>query len=185
MKLLFTLICLFILNGQETKWTADKSHSAVTFTVTHLLISEVSGQFNSFDGSITSNGDDFDGAKAEMTIESSSVFTNQNNRDNDLRSEKFFDVEKYPTIKFESTSFKKTGENMFKITGNLTMKDVTKEISLDAKILGVAERRGKKVAGIKITGTLSRKEFHVGTDFPTAAVSDEIELKINSELKMN
>ena len=186
MKLLLCLLTTFLLTAQETKWSVDKSHATVGFTVTHLLIAEVTGQFNSFDGHIiTTDGENFDGAKAEMTIEATSIFTNQTNRDNDLRSDNFFDVEKYPTIKFISTSFKKVTDNTYKVVGNMTMKDVTKEIELDAKILGVTERRGKKVAGIKITGILNRKDFNISPDRPSAIVSDEIELKITSELKSN
>jgi len=185
MKLLLCLLISIFLSAQESKWSVDKAHASVNFTITHLLISEVSGQFTKFDGFIMANGEDFEGAKAELTIESNSVFTNQDYRDKDLRSEGFFNVEKYPTLKFVSTSFKKVSDKNFKVMGNFTMKGVTKEIELDAKLLGIIERRGKKVAGFKITGIINRKDFNVGAKTPAAVVSEEIMLTINAELKLN
>src|SRR5215471_2818221 len=112
---------------QTTAWAIDPAHSEIQFKVKHLLISTVTGSFKSFRGQVTSDGDDFENAEIEFTIDVDSIHTNQEMRDNHLRSGDFFEASVYPTIHFRSTSFKKLQGNEFLLTGELTMKGITKE----------------------------------------------------------
>lgn len=167
-------------------WTVDKNHSKLGFTVTHLAISEVEGWFKSFDAKITTTGDDFSNAVVEMTADVNSVNTENEQRDNHLRSVTFFDVANFPTMTFKSKTFTKVSDTNYKVTGDLTMHGVTKTISLDVLCrTGKNPQTQKPIAGFKITGTLKRSDFGVGTSMATAMVGDEISLIANAEFQMN
>src|ERR1700694_3878999 len=114
-------------NGKPTatKWVVDKTHSNVKFAVTHLVISEVEGYFKIFDGSMETNKPDFSDAKISFSVDINSINTDNENRDKHLKSDDFFNAEKYPQMKFESSSFTHLGNNKYKLTGNLTIRDVT------------------------------------------------------------
>src|SRR5947207_10274896 len=136
------LIALFICATQsfaQSIWKADRSHSRVSFSIIHMLISEVTGNFKDFDVTVTQPGADFTSATVEAVIKTASVNTDNDYRDKDLRSEDFFSAEKFPEIKFQSTGIEKTGENLYKVKGNLTICDSTKPVVLDAKMLGQLE----------------------------------------------
>ncbi|HRN48730.1 MAG TPA: YceI family protein, partial [Niabella sp.] len=124
---------------ETTKWVLDPAHSELLFKVRHLMISNVKGEFKEFNASIDAVGDDFTNAKATATIQTASVFTNQNDRDNHLKSADFFEVEKYPEIKFESKELTKVDDENFKLTGALTIRDITKDITLDVEFGGVTK----------------------------------------------
>src|ERR1700733_14072375 len=113
-----------------TNWSVDLMHSDVQFKVKHLVISTVSGAFKTFAGEATTEGDGFDNASINFSIEAESVDTNQEMRDGHLKNADFFDVEKYPIINFKSTSFTKTSGADYKLVGDLTIKDVTKPVEL-------------------------------------------------------
>src|SRR5688572_12194531 len=187
MKKLNVMILLLLLAGSvfaQTTWTVDKAHSKLGFTVTHLMVSEVDGTFNSFDAKITSAKDDFSDATIELTADVNSVDTNNERRDNHLKSPDFFDAAQFGTLTFKSTSVKKTGEKTYKVTGDLTIHGITKSVDLDATLIGTtAGRDGKKISGWKVTGTLNRIDFKVGTSGPT--VSDEVILTAKAEFKSN
>ena len=182
---LTTAILVISLTGFAQLWTADKAHSKLGFTVTHLLVSDVDGAFKTFDLKVTASKDDFSDATVELTADAGSVDTENENRDNDLKSPKFFDVAKFPTLSFKSTSFQKVDEKNYKLKGDLTIHGVTKPIELDVvlKGTGVNPMNNKPVAGFKIAGNIKRKDFEVGTNFSTAVVSDEVEIKANIELR--
>ncbi len=161
-------------------WVLDKSHANVGFSIVHLKISEVDGSFGKFDAKITSSKDDFSDAVIDFTADVASVNTGNERRDNHLRSDDFFAAGANPTITFKSTSVTKVSGNNYKIAGNLTMRGVTKPITLDAVMRGPIEgRNGKKIVGIKATGTLNRIDFGVGKSGPT--VDDEVTLRISGE----
>lgn len=181
-KYLFILcfICSLTLWAQSN-WKADNAHSGVNFTVTHLMISEVTGNFQTFE--ILAVADDaFSNPTFNVTIEATSINTGNERRDNDLRSDRFFDVANFPTLSFKSTGVEKTGENTFKLTGDFTMHGVTKSIELNGKLNGIiTDRRSQKLkAGLKFTTTLKRSDFGVGGSM--APVSDEVEVNINLEM---
>src|SRR5690606_37034324 len=118
-----------------TKWSIDPMHSEVQFKIKHLVISTVTGSFKKFEGSITTDGEDFTDANVNFSMDVKSIDTNQPNRDEHLKSSDFFEAETYPKITFHSTSFVKS-ENDYKMLGNLTMKGITKTVELDVEYGG-------------------------------------------------
>jgi polyisoprenoid-binding protein YceI len=168
-----------------TKWAIDPMHSEVQFKVKHLVISTVTGFFRSFEGSMETDGDDFENAKIDFALNIDSIDTNQSQRDEHLKSADFFDVEKYPQITFTSTSFKSTGEeDEYKLTGDLTIKGVTRSVTLDAEFGGAADDfYGNTKAGFEVSGKVNRKEFGLSLDVVTEAgsvvVGEDIKLIIN------
>jgi polyisoprenoid-binding protein YceI len=166
----------------QTKWSVDKAHAKIGFTVTHMMLSDVDGNFKKFDATLTSSKDDLSDAVFEITIDAASVSTDNDMRDNDVRSNHFFDVAKYPQITFKSTSISKIDGKRYKLTGNLTMHGVTKPVTLDLILNGVGTSMmtHKPVAGFKVTGTINRTDFGVGSA-PAAIVSEEIQLRANGE----
>lgn len=166
-----------------TKWVLDPTHSEVQFKVKHLVISTVSGFFKSFEGSLTTDNEDFENAQVEFSLDVNSIDTNQEQRDGHLKSADFFDAEKYPKISFTSTSLTKDGDD-YKLKGNLTIKDVTKPVSLDVEYGGSADDfYGNTKAGFEVTGKINRKEFGLTWDGVTEAgsivVGEDIKLIIN------
>ncbi len=159
--LLAFLLGGFLLSttNAQTVWKVDKTHSNVDFTVTHLVISEVRGNFKDFDVSVTQPGDDFANATIEATIKTASIFTDNEKRDNHLKSNDFLNAAKYPDIKFKSASVKKTGNDTYQITGNLTIRDITKPIVLETKFKGSVEAWGNTRVGFKATTLIDRFEF--------------------------
>ena len=184
--LTFAISTASILTYAQT-WTLDKAHAKLRFTVTHLMVSDVDGLFKSFDVKITSSKDDFTDAVIELTADINSINTENDYRDNDLKSEKFFDAAKFPTLSFKSTSIQKIDTKNYKLSGNLTMHGVTKPIVLDAILNGtvVNPMSKKTVAGFKIKGLVNRTDFGIAPSFPTAVVSDEVAITANIEIDKN
>ncbi|MBO0342302.1 MAG: YceI family protein [Bacteroidota bacterium] len=181
-KAFFTLAFLTsLMVAAQSTWKSDGAHSKVGFAITHLMISEVEGHFGEFDITATAT-DTFDEAEFSVDIKTTSIDTDNDRRDDHLRSADFFDAEKYPSITFKSNSFEKTGDKTFKLTGDLTMHGVTKTVTLDGKVNGIItdQRSGKLKAGLKLTGTVNRLEFGVGGD--TATLGDDVEMTINLEM---
>ena len=164
-------------------WTADKAHSKLGFTVTHLGISEVDGSFKSIDAKLTSSKEDFTDAVFELTADMTGISTGNEMRDGHLQKEDMFNVAKFPTMTFKSTGIAKTADKKYTLTGNLTMKGVTKPVTLDLTLLGTTKGRdGKSVAGFKVTGTIKRTDFGVG-GMPSMMVSENVELRGSGEFK--
>ena len=168
----------------ETKWVVDPMHSEVEFKVKHLVISTVTGSFKSFNATAETNGEDFNNASVDFSLDVSSIDTNQPDRDAHLRSADFFDAEKFPELTFKSTSLTNTGGNEYKLTGDLTIKDVTRQITLDAEFGGIAtDFYGNVKAGFDLTGKISRKEFGLVwngiTEAGAIVVGDDVKLIIN------
>ena len=170
-----------------TKWAIDPTHSEVQFKVKHLVISTVTGTFKSFEGSVESESEDFTDAKVNFEIASASIDTNQEQRDGHLKSADFFDAEKYPKIKFESLAFKKIKPDLYKLSGNLTIKETTKVVELDVEYGGAAvDFYGNHKAGFEVNGKINRKDFGLVWDGITEAgaivVGEEIRLSFNIQL---
>ncbi len=176
------LLTASLVNAQT--WTVDKAHSKVGFTVTHLMLSEVDGNFKTFDAKMTANKPDLSDAVVELTADVNSVNTDNERRDGHLKAPDWFDAAKYPTITFKSTSFQKVEGKKYKMAGNLTMHGVTKPVTLDAVLTGpvtMDSPRGKmEKAGLKVNGTIKRTDFGVGSS-GGAVVSEEIEIKAAGE----
>ncbi|MCZ6776874.1 MAG: YceI family protein [Ignavibacteria bacterium] len=146
----------------QTTWIADKAHTQITFSVTHLLISEVTGRFSDFDVTFHDANEDFTDGTIRVTIRTASINTGIEKRDNHLKSDDFLGAEKFPNITFESTLIEKTGKDTYKITGDLTIRDVTKSVVLDAKHNGtVTDPWGVTKAGFKATTSINRFDFGV------------------------
>jgi polyisoprenoid-binding protein YceI len=184
-KLLFAamLFAQASLFAQSTKWKNDKMHSKLKFTATHLLVSDVDGLFKNFDVTVTATKPDFSDAIFELSADVSSINTEVEMRDNDLKSANYFDAATYPTINFKSTSISPNGQNKYKLMGSLTMHGVTKPITMDLWYRGTTENPMSKQqdAGFKLTGTLKRSDFNIGSGMPSTIVSDEIEIKADGE----
>lgn len=189
-KLYLLLAVAFILTAPafaQTKWEVDPAHSKVQFSISHMVISEVTGQFKSFSGDITTQGEDFSKAKIDFTIDVNSINTDNEKRDAHLKSPDFFDAKKYPYIKFKGNSLKKINGNKYKLTGSLTMKDVTKQVVLDVIHGGTVKGMGgKTVSGFKITGKLNRFDYNLKwnnlLETGGAVVGKDVDLLINLEL---
>jgi polyisoprenoid-binding protein YceI len=168
----------------KTTWSIDPTHSEVQFKIKHLVISTVTGQFNTFTGTLESDGDDFNGAKATFEAHIDSISTNNSDRDAHLKSADFFDAAQFPLLSFESTSFTHVSGNEYKIVGNFTIKGITKEITLNAEYGGsMGDFYGNVKAGFEITGKINRKDFGLNWSAVTEAggivVSDEVKLNLN------
>lgn len=169
-----------------TKWNLDRSHSGVKFSVSHLVISETEGTFKVFDGTVTSPSTDFNNASINFNVDVNSINTDDDKRDGHLKSDDFFNAEKYPAMKFTSTSFKKVKGNQYALEGNLTIRDVTKKVKLNVVYGGtVKDPWGNIKAGFKATGKINRKEFGLKwgavTEAGGAVVGDEVNMEIKVE----
>ena len=153
-------VMISALLAQSTVWEFDMAHSKISFVVDHMVISQVEGRFDSFTGSVISDKSDFSDVKTEIVIDPKTIDTDNERRDGHLRSPDFFDADKFPEIRFVSTSVRKTGNETYLLTGDFTMHGVTKKIELDVKHHGtIKDPRGNTRAGFKVTGTIDRKEW--------------------------
>ena len=164
-------------------WKVDKAHSKLGFSITHLGISDVSGSFKNYDVNIESSKADFSDAVFTLTAEVGSIDTDIDARDKHLKSADFFDVEKFPTMTFKSTSIKAAGKDKYKLSGNLTLHGVTKPVSMDLWYRGTIENPMSKAptAGFQLTGTIKRSDFGIGAGFPAPMLSDEVKIKADGE----
>ncbi len=163
-----------------TQWNLDPTHSEITFKVKHMMISNVKGSFTDFSAQIEADDDTFKNAKTTATIKTDSVFTNNTDRDNHLKSAEFFNAEQYPTITFESQTLSD------EVTGNLTINGITKSVTLDVDFGGVnVDPWGNTKAGFSFEGKISRKDFGLNWNATLEAggvlVSDDV--KIAGELQ--
>lgn len=187
-KLLLSVALLsgFTLANAQTNWTVDKAHTTIGFNVTHLVISEVEGEFKEFDAKVTSTSDDFAGSEVSFTAKVASIDTDNEQRDNHLKSEDFFDAANNPELKFTG-KIKKEGDK-YKLVGKLTMRETTKDVTFDVKYNGtIKDPWGNIKSGFKITGTVNRKEYGLKwgalTEAGGAVVGDEVSIVCNVELQ--
>src|SRR5690554_6412420 len=164
-----------------TKWNIDSSHSEITFKVKHMMISTVTGYFEKFDANVEAADDTFKNATFKFSADIDSISMKNADRDAHLKSDDFFNAEKFPQLTFESTSFDGN-----KMTGNLTIRDITKEVTLDVDFNGVAvDGYGQTKAGFEIEGAINRKDFNLSWNAVTEAgsivVSDKVKLIANTQ----
>lgn len=185
--LLAGLVSLAFMDAQaQTNWKLDKVHSSIRFSVSHMVVSESEGTFKAFDGTVSNTKADFSDAKINFTIDVNSIATENEGRDKHLKSDDFFNAEKYPTIKFESTSLKPLGGNKYKLTGNMTVRDVTKPVEFDVTYGGVINTQRGRKAGFKATTTINRQDFNLKwsrtVEAGGLAVGNDVEVVIKVEL---
>lgn len=169
-------------------WTIDASHSDVHFKVKHLMINTVTGEFTSYRLNATAEADDFSDAHVVFEADVASISTKNEMRDNHLKSDDFFNAEQFPVMRFESTALRQVKGEKYALEGNLTIRDVTRPVVLDAEFGGtMVDFYGNTKAGFEITGTVNRKEFGLKWDAVTEAggvvVSDTVRLIINAQLQ--
>ena len=162
-----------------TRWVVDPAHSEFLFKVKHMMISTVTGRFEKFDATVETEGDDFTNAEISVEVEVDSINTNNPDRDAHLKSDDFFNAEAIPFITFRSNSF--DGETL---TGDLTIRDVTRQVNLQVESNGTAvDPYGQTKVGFELTGEISRKEFGLMWDVVTEAgnvvVSDKVKMVID------
>lgn len=171
----------------KTKWVIDPMHSDVQFKIKHLVISTVTGSFRKFEGGATTTGDDFNQAKISFTIDVKSIDTNQAQRDAHLQDGDFFASDLYPTIHFESTAFEKISGSDYKMTGNLTLRGVTKPVELKVEYGGSEnDGHGRIKHGFEVTGIVNRKAFGMTwnklTDTGGLGLSEDVKLIANIQV---
>lgn len=170
----------------KTIWAVDPTHSEVQFKVKHLVISTVTGFFRTFEGTLESENEDFDGANVSFKLDVNSIDTNQSDRDGHLKSDDFFAAEKYPSINFTNGLLSKSGEE-YKLSGDLTIRDVTKAVTLSAELGGIMlDPYGNTKAGFELNGKINRKEFGLTWNAVTEAggvvVGDDVKLHFNIQV---
>ncbi len=172
---------------ETTKWGLDPMHSEITFKVKHMMIANVTGNFTKFDSNVITEGDDFTKAKINFSADTNSLNTNNEQRDGHLKSPDFFDAEKFPKINFESNSITKKADDEFLVNGNLTIKEVTKPVSLNVNFGGIGkDPYGNTKAGFTVEGKINRKDFGLtwNAALETGGMLVGEELKIHSEIQL-
>ena len=162
----------------------DKNHTLVGFRIRHF-VSRVEGRFRDFEGTIVLDRQNPSASRVELTIQTASIDTAVENRDKDLRSPNFFEVEKYPTITFKSTKIEPRGSDTFQVSGDLTMKGVTKPVTLTVKSGGFVKLKGVEKAGFDVSGKLDRREFGIvwnrALEGGGTMLSDDVDINIQVE----
>ena len=182
-----TLLASATVLAQTSEWTIDPNHSTAQFTVRHMVISNVTGSFTKVSGTVTLNDKDISQSQVSASIDVSSVDTRVANRDADLRSPHFFDVEKFPTMEFKSKRIVNSGGKL-QIVGDLTMHGVTREITLDSDGISpeITDQHGDPRRGFSANTSLNRKDYGLMWNnllkSGEAVVSDNVKIEIDAEL---
>jgi len=182
MKKMNTLLVLLVFGAgsafAQVTWSIDKAHSKIGFSVPHMAVSEVEGSFREFEASVVTKSADFNGAEISFTAKTASIDTDNERRDNHLKSADFFDAEKHPELSFKGNLVKKGSK--YKLKGNLTLHGVTKPVEFDVTYGGTVNTgRGEK-AGFKISGKINRQDYGLtwSNKTPTGelVVGDEVDI---------
>ena len=174
--------------AQASTWDVDPAHSTVEFSVRHMMVTTVKGQFQKVKGTVELDEKDPTKSTVEVSIETASIDTREAKRDAHLKSPDFFDAAKFPAITFKSTKVEKAGKGKFKVTGDLTMHGITKAVVLavEGPSASIKDPFGRTVKGVMATGKLDRKDWGMtwnkALDSGGFVVSDEVKLDINAEL---
>lgn len=170
----------------KSTWSIDPTHSEIGFKVKHMMFTNVSGKFNAFVATIENEDDNFETSKINFSAETASVDTNNTDRDGHLRSAEFFEADVYPKLSFVSTSIKKKSKKDYEIHGDLTIKNVTKNIVLETEYSGLmTDPWGNTKAGLSLTGKINRKDFGLtwNAALETGGVLVGEEIKLASEIQ--
>ena len=170
-----------------TKWTIDPTHSEIGFKVKHMMFTNVSGKFEKYDATVTTEGDSFENAEVEFSADVNSINTGNTDRDNHLRSADFFNGETNAKMTFRSTYFKRKDNENYELTGDLTINGITKSVTLSVEVSGkMTDPWGNTKVGFNITGKINRKDWGINWNAALEAggvlVSDEVRLNIEIQL---
>ncbi|WP_430614343.1 YceI family protein [Flavobacterium sp. JP2137] len=184
-KLIYVFVAVFASATMfaQTTWKVDQMHSFLTFSVKHLGISFVEGKFDQYEGSFTASKADLTDGKFDFSIQSKSINTGVSMRDDHLRTNDFFNAEKYPTITFTSTSLKKVADNKYVLDGTLTIRGIAKPVKFDLVYGGLLkdDGQGNQKMGFQATTTINRFDFDVAYDPTGQTIAKEVSLKVNLE----
>lgn len=168
----------------QSQYKVDPAHTSVNFKVKHSGITFVSGKFEKFDGGIIGSMDNAEQARIFFNVDVASVNTGVKMRDDHLRSADFFEVEKFPSMSFESTSIEKVSDNKYKLNGKLQIKDVTKDVTFDVDYGGsVKGQNGSEVIGFTAKNTINRLDYNVAYDPDAAGIGKDVHIVIYLEFK--
>ena len=171
----------------KTKWTLDPTHSEIGFKVRHMMITNVSGTFGEFDITAETEGNDFTNAQIKVSANLNTITTGSADRDNHLKSGDFFDTSRYPELKFVSRSITEKDKSNLQVTGDLTIRDVTKPVTLDVEIGGIGKDPwGNEKAGFTVTGKIDRSDFNLNWNaaLETGGVLVGEEVKLYAEVQL-
>ncbi|MGM8365653.1 YceI family protein [Virgibacillus sp. W0181] len=170
-------------------WNVDKVHSTIGFTVKHMMISNVKGTFNDFEGTVEGDPNDLTDASVDFKIDANSVDTRMSDRDDHLRSADFFDVENHPILTFKATNIEKKSEDHYDMTGDFTIRGTTKPVTFDITFEGVAKdpMSGDEAAGFTGHTKISRKDFgltwNAALETGGFVVGDDVKINIEIQLR--
>ncbi|WP_008336725.1 YceI family protein [Alicyclobacillus acidocaldarius] len=170
----------------KVAWNVDPSHSTIGFSVKHMMFTTVRGHFKKFSATVVADPEDLTTAEIDFTVDVASIDTRDENRDNHLRGADFFDVEKYPHMTFKATKIVKTGPNTYDMTGDLTIRDVTKPVTFHVTYEGMGKNPwGQEVAGFTAQAKINRKDFgltwNAALETGGVLVSDEVKIELEIE----
>jgi polyisoprenoid-binding protein YceI len=185
------LVLLFSFNTIEAEapiWNIDNNHTSISFEVTHFF-TPVAGSFKEFEGTLSFDPENLAGSRADFTVEIASVETDNDKRNSDLLSANFFDVKMYPEMKFKSSSITKEGDD-YTLIGHLTIRDITREISIPVNLVGLGDhplKKGKLITAMRAEFSLNRNDYGVGSGSwtATAVVGDEVKVRVLLEANRN
>ncbi|HBG41504.1 MAG TPA: polyisoprenoid-binding protein [Porphyromonadaceae bacterium] len=183
-----TFLLVFFLLGialmAQSTYKVDPAHTSINFKVKHLGITFVQGKFEKFDGAITGEPDKVEQARIYFNVETNSINTSVEARDNHLKSADFFDVEKFPAMTFESTGIEKVDDQNYKLNGILAIKDVSKPVTFDVKYGGtVTGQDGVQTVGFVATTTINRLDYNVAYDPDAATIGKDVVITLFLEFK--
>jgi polyisoprenoid-binding protein YceI len=188
-QLSFILVAILAIaiTAQADTWDFDKSHSTIGFTAQHMLISHVAGKFEDFSGQVMFDGKDLTKGSVEVNIDVNSINTDNDRRNNHLRSSDFFDIANYPTMTFKSTKITMVDDKHFQMTGDLTIKGITKPVTLDCTLNGIiTDPMGNTRAGFSATGMIHRHDFNIAWDNKlqdgSYIVGEDIDINLQIEI---
>src|SRR5919206_2391621 len=188
MKKLVSLAVVALLSTAlfaQTKWNVDPVHSSVKFNVSHLVISEVEGTFKVYNGSLLAPQPDFNNAAVDFAVDVNSINTDNEMRDKHLKSDDFFNSEKFPKMTFKSTSFKKVAGNKYALMGNLTIRNVTKPVKFDVVYGGtVKDAYGNIKSGFKASTVINRYDYNLKYNSLTEAGGATVGKDVTLDLKL-
>ncbi|SMP17334.1 YceI family protein [Chryseobacterium profundimaris] len=179
----FVFALLSVAGFAQTVWNVDTMHSSVNFNIKHMGISFVQGRFDKFDGKAVTKGNTLDNAELSFNVIVGSINTGVEMRDNHLKSADFFDAEKFPSMTFVTGSVVKEKNNSYIFKGKLTIKDVTKEISVPVTFGGVTKnQKGKEVMGFQASFKVNRLDYNIKYDPTGAGVAKEVDVDLYFEM---
>lgn len=184
-KILFSFLLTLtgIFTFAQNNWSVDPMHSSVNFNIKHMGISFVQGRFDKFDGTVSMPGNNLDDAKLNFNVYTESINTGVDPRDKHLRSADFFEVEKFPTMSFEGATISQGKGNVYTLKGKLTIKNVSKDISVPLTFGGIAKnQQGKEVAGLQAKFTVNRLDYNIKYDPTGAGVAKDVEVSLFFEM---